>query len=63
MSFDELLDRIFPKKCQHQWEIFQTVNIYDVDVCGNKREVPYKFKYILRCTKCGDIKVVSVNTK
>lgn len=42
--------------CKHQWEIIDK-RIVDFWECNTSRR-PYKceFHYVLRCTKCGDIK-------
>lgn len=51
--------------CSHEWEDIdkQCVELYDIDLFGEKSEVPIKYKYIIlqRCKKCGKYRTFKYN--
>jgi hypothetical protein len=46
-------------KCQHEWELFKTIEVYDP--WFSSKDMPAGMKYILQCKKCGDLKIVHTN--
>ena len=40
--------------CNHSWVILRTIEIYSDDL--KAMDMPIATKYILRCSKCGDLK-------
>jgi hypothetical protein len=40
--------------CEHQWEIFQRVRLWDNSVSTSR---PVGTKYHLQCKHCGDVKI------
>lgn len=41
--------------CEHNWIEKDVIDVYDVNY-GN--ETPHYHKFILKCEKCGDIKII-----
>lgn len=44
-------------KCEHKWVVFKEIQIWG-DGFGNKTDYPVGRKYVLRCEKCGDMKII-----
>lgn len=40
--------------CNHSWIIYRKVEVYSDDL--KNTDMPIAMKYILRCSKCGDLK-------
>lgn len=47
----EILDRLFPPKCHHEWDILEKTHMVKTDT-----KAVIGTTFTLRCKKCGDIK-------
>lgn len=52
-----IFQKIFGIDCSHQWEEIERKKIYIVE--NSKDEIPcmHQYIFVLRCKKCGDIKM------
>jgi hypothetical protein len=47
-----LWDILIGQFCRHKWNVVDQVNLYD----GEHATMPYGRKYMMQCSKCGNIK-------
>jgi hypothetical protein len=47
--------------CSHQWVDFKEIDVYDSSEYRVGKERPIGTIYVLRCSKCGDMKQVKVS--
>lgn len=47
-----LWDVLIGQLCWHRWAVIHKVNLYD----GERSSLPHGSKYVLQCSKCGNIK-------
>lgn len=49
-----------PFPCKHRWHIKDTIDVFGLDVIGKvRKDAPIYRKYVLQCSRCGDIKIKS----
>lgn len=51
--------RLF-SRCQHQWEVYETLDVFRYNRANGKRAEQIGQEYVLRCKHCGDIKTKRV---
>jgi len=44
-----------PEKCFHKWDMLKEVTIWNPGESEEKGNKPTGIRYILQCTKCGEI--------
>lgn len=57
-AITEWLDTFF-SRCLfrgHKWNVHEQIDVFDTSY-GARPEHPYKRKYVMRCTNCGDMMV------
>jgi len=41
--------------CDHKWIKKESINVYDF---STSTDIPRYHKYVLKCEKCGDLKII-----
>jgi hypothetical protein len=56
---NKFLRRLF-SRCQHHWEVFETLDVFRYNRVTGKRSEQIGQEYVLRCKHCGDMKTKRV---